>query len=99
MRKIVRTEDPLKHEYWQTFDLLLTPEGFDKFKHEINSLNQKVAQVYVHVCDEGPLNHEVLRIGKAKHGVIDRWVKQSWGHGNTFLWSIGESERYESYAG
>lgn len=92
------TEDHLRDGCWQTFDLLMTPSGFDQFKQELVFLNQKKPQVYVHVCNEGILNNEVLRIGKAKNGVIDRWIKQSWGHGNTFLWSIGESERYASYA-
>jgi hypothetical protein len=97
-RELLKTEYLLRNGYWQTFDLHMTPNGFEDFRCKIESLNQKIAQVYVHVCDEGILNHEVLRIGKAKNGVIDRWIKQSWGHGNTFLWSIGESKRYDSYA-
>jgi len=94
----MKTEDYIKNGYWQTFDLLMTASGFVTFKHEITSLNQNDPQVYIHVCNEGILKNEVLRIGKAKKGVIDRWIKQSWGHGNTFLWSIGESESYASYA-
>jgi hypothetical protein len=83
---------------WQTFDLLMTPNGFEDFRFKIMFLNKKMAQVYVHVGDEGILNHKVLRIGKAKHGVIDRWVEQSWGHRNTFLWSIGKSKKFAHHA-
>ena len=94
----MRTEYPIKNGEWKSFDLLMTPSGFDNFRREIMASNHKKAQVYVHVCDEGILNQKVLRIGKARNGVIDRWVNQSWGHGNTFLWPLGETKHYESYA-
>jgi hypothetical protein len=94
----MKTEYPYKKRDWETFDLLMTPSGFDAFSRKITASNKKKTQVYVHVCDEGVLNHKVLRIGKAKNGVIDRWINQSWGHGNTFLWSIGETKRYARYA-
>ena len=58
----------LQNGNWQTFNLLMTPNGFDDFKREITLLNQTAPQIYIHVSDDETLNHEVLRIGKAKHG-------------------------------
>ena len=97
-KEIMMTDDLLKKGNWQTFDLLMTSQGFDNLKYELESINQRAPQIYVHVCAEGTLKNEVLRIGKAKYGVIDRWIKQGWGHGNTFLWSIGKSKHYASHA-
>jgi hypothetical protein len=85
-------------ELWHSFELLMTSKGFANLKRNLESSLQEVPQIYVHRGAEGTLKNETLRVGKAKKGAIDRWIKQSWGHRNTFLWSIGESRRYASYA-
>ena len=83
---------------WQTFELLMTPVGFEKLENELSTLGNPGPQVYVHVFHGGYRDQEIIRIGKAKHGVIDRWINQGWGHKSTFMWSIGEEKRYASYA-
>jgi hypothetical protein len=85
-------------ELWHSFDLLMTPKGFSILKHNFETSIQKAPQVYVHKGLDGPLKNKILRVGKAKKGAIDRWFNQTWGHSSTFLWSIGESRRYASYA-
>jgi len=87
-------ESILIKDHWQTFDLPMTPFGFIRLGDQLKNLNQKSPQVYIHVCDEGVLRNKVLRIGKAEDGVYQRWIKSTNGHCSTFLWAIGESERY-----
>ena len=91
-------EELLNNEYWQTFDLKMTKSGFSSFSNEIISLNQRKPQIYVHVSVDNILHNEVLRIGRAKNGIIDRWIKSGSGHRSTFFWSIGKSEQYKSNA-
>ena len=91
-------EELLKNKNWQTFNLKMTKSGFSNFSDEIISLNQIKPQVYVHVCVDNILHNEVLRIGKAANGIVDRWINNNSGHGSTFLWSIGESKQYKSHA-
>jgi len=76
----------------------MTSRGFEALGHELRSPDKSGPEVYVHVVDGGALDRQVLRIGKAKHGVIDRWIKQGWGHRSTFLWAIGGDQRYGRYA-
>ena len=79
-----------------TLDLPMTVSGFIKLKSALkNEINKH--QVYVHVGDDWPLNNQVLRIGTAKNGTLKRWYATN-GHENTFLWSIGESKRYQKSA-
>jgi hypothetical protein len=87
-------ESILNKDHWQAFDLHMSPHGFDRLSNELNSLDQRTPQVYVHVCDEGVLKSKVLRIGKAESGINRRWIKDTNGHLSTFLWSIGKSEKY-----
>ncbi len=91
-------EELLKNGDWHIYDLYMTEDGFETFRNEVSALNEISPQVYIHVSDDDVLKNKVLRIGKAKNGVIDRWINQSSGHGSTFLWSIGKSIRYASYA-
>ncbi len=91
-------EDLLKNNDWKVFDLNMTKSGFDNFSNEIISLNEVRPQVYVHVSIDKILQNEVLRIGSAKNGIIQRWISGTNGHGSTFLYSIGESERYKNEA-
>jgi hypothetical protein len=84
----------LNKDHWQTFDLHMTTLGFEGLSDKLNSFNQKSPQVYIHVCNEGPLKNKVLRIGKAERGVYERWINDGNGHLNTFLWAVGKSEKY-----
>jgi len=76
----------------------MTSRGFDALERALNTRGESGPEVYVHVGEGGALDKEVLRIGKAKYGVIDRWINQGWGHQSTFLWSTGEEKRYARYA-
>jgi len=80
-------------DHWQHFDLHMTPSGFTQLSDQLNSFDQ-LPQVYIHVGNEGCLKNKVLRIGKAESGIKNRWIKDSNGHMNTFLWAIGESKKY-----
>ena len=91
-------EDLLKNEDWKVFDLKMTKSGFHNFTNEVISANERKPQIYIHVCVDEILQNEVLRIGTATNGIIERWIKSGSGHGSTFLWSIGESQKYKSYA-
>ena len=91
-------EDLLKNKDWKVFNLKMTKSGFDNFTNEVISFNERKPQVYVHVSIDKILQNEVLRIGSAKNGIIQRWIKGTNGHGSTFLYSIGESERYKNEA-
>jgi hypothetical protein len=91
-------ENLLNNQNWKVFDLKMTKQGFDNFSDKIISLNESRAQIYVHVSIGTILPNEVLRIGSAKNGIVERWVKGTNGHGSTFLYSIGESERYKNSA-
>ena len=82
----------LQRKHWQSFDLLMTEQGFKHLGNEISILNQIKPQVYIHVCEEGVLKNKVLRIGKAESGIYQRWVKAKNGHRATFLWATGDSE-------
>ena len=76
----------------------MNEKGFSNLNDYLAGQGGNKPQVYVHVLNEDKQSGNVLRIGKAKNGVIDRWIKQSWGHQSTFLWSIGSDKRYASYA-
>ena len=91
-------KDLIENKDWKTFDLTMTKVGFDNFKDNVISVNERKPQVYVHISIDEILQNEVLRIGTATNGIIDRWIKSASGHGSTFLWSIGESQKYKSYA-
>jgi len=91
-------EDLLKNKDWKVFDLRMTKFEFEDFTNKIIFLNEVRLQIYVHVSVDKILQNEVLRIGTATNGIINRWIKSSSGHGSTFLWSIGESYKYKSYA-
>ena len=91
-------QDFCHQELWHSYELRMTPKGFFTLEHNLESSKQEGPQIYVHKGLEGPLKNKILRVGKAKKGAIDRWINQTWGHRNTFLWSIGESRRYASYA-
>jgi hypothetical protein len=84
----------LEKKHWQSFDLLMTEQGFVHFGNEDGILNQRKPKVYIHVCDEGVLKNKVLRIGKAESGIYQRWVKAKNGHRARFLWATGDSELY-----
>ena len=91
-------EEEIYKNPWHSFTLFMTPKGFDNLNHNFGLTIQELPQVYIHVGGEGTLKNKIIRIGKAKKGAIDRWIKQGWGHKNTFLWSIGGSRGYASYA-
>ena len=91
-------ENLLNKQNWKVFDLKMTKQGFDSFNDKIASLDESKTQIYVHVSIDTILQNEVLRIGSAKNGVVERWIKGTNGHGSTFLYSIGESERYKNSA-
>lgn len=91
-------ENLLNNQNWKVFDLKMTKQGFDNFSDKIISLNESRAQIYVHVSIDTTLQDEVLRIGSAKNGIVERWIKGTNGHGSTFLYSIGESKRYKNSA-
>jgi hypothetical protein len=80
----------------QIYDLPMTRQGFAALKIALKDEVGK-PQVYVHIGNEGPLQNQVLRIGTGKNGTRTRWYATS-GHEATFLWSIGESDRYKNYA-
>ena len=96
--KYLHTKELLNNKNWQVFDLKMTKKGFDDFSDEIISLNKSKAQIYVHVSVDTVFQNEVIRIGSAQNGIINRWIKNTNGHGSTFLYSIGESERYKNSA-
>ncbi len=91
-------QDILKQKHWQSFNLKMTKSSFDTFTNKILDLNEIKPQVYVHICVDEILQNEVLRIGTATNGIVDRWIKSSSGHGSTFLYSIGKSQKYKNYA-
>jgi hypothetical protein len=84
----------LINEYWNSFDLEMTKNGFERLKEQLSVLDYKRPQVYVHVIDEGPSRNKVARIGKAESGILNRWINSNDGHQATFLWAIGGSNRY-----
>ena len=94
----MNTKNVKQNDKWQVFSLKMTKSGFDTFSNHILSLNQKKPQIYIHVSTDELLEGEVLGIGQAKNGIIDRWVKHNAGHGSTFLWSIGECKKYKGHA-
>lgn len=79
-------------------DLHMSPNGFERIGDKLKGLDKKLPQIYIHVGDEGKLKNQVLRIGKAHEGVYTRWITSSNGHKNTFLWSIGELDKYRNHA-
>ncbi len=85
-------------EKWKVFNLEMTKSGYDIFSNEIKKLNETNPQIYIHIFIDNNLKRNILRIGSAKNGIINRWIKSSNGHGSTFLYSIGESERYKNSA-
>jgi hypothetical protein len=84
----------LINEYWDSFDLEMTKNGFERLKEQLSILDYTRPQVYVHVIDEGPFKNKVARIGKSESGILYRWIDSIDGHQATFLWAIGESNTY-----
>ena len=85
-------------EKWKVFNLEMTKSGYEFFSNELQKLNETNPQIYIHISIDNNFKKNILRIGSAKNGVIHRWIKSSNGHGSTFLYSIGESERYKNSA-
>jgi len=79
---------------FQVFDLHMSAEGFAKVSAELKRLHKRTSQIYVHVGVEGDLKNQVLRIGRAKNGVYNRWMQAGNGHKNTFFWATGASDSY-----
>jgi hypothetical protein len=81
-----------------SIDLHMSPRGFADAANEINSLDDKSPQVYIHIGMDDRFEGDVLRIGKAESGSYNRWITSSTGHQSTFFWAIGESgTKYENY--
>jgi hypothetical protein len=96
--KNLKIEDILINENWKEFNLKMNKVGFDIFSNEVIALNETIPQIYVHISIDKNFEKEILRIGSAKNGIINRWIKSTNGHASTFLYSIAESERYKKYA-
>ncbi|WP_353662458.1 hypothetical protein [Hydrogenimonas sp. SS33] len=75
MQKEFETNKLLKSKTLHVFDLLMNEEGFADFSTEVKKLNKKIPQVYVHVCVDKICKNQILRIGKATIGIIERWIK------------------------
>ena len=84
----------LSDKPWQVFDLSMSVDGFAALNSELKKINQKMPQVYIHVCDQGILKNKVLRIGKAETGIYNRWLSAKDGHKNTFFWAIDKTKKY-----
>lgn len=80
---------------YESYDLNMTVDGFEQVSNAMKIANKNNPQVYIHVGDQGAIENQVLRIGKAESGAYLRWMSSTNGHKNTFYWSIGESEKYK----
>lgn len=85
-------------ENMQVIDLHMSINGFEQTCDKLERLDNKKPQVYVHIGAEGYLDNQILRIGKGADGAYKRWMKDTNGHKNTFLWAIGESRTYKNSA-
>jgi len=97
-RENLNIQNILMIEEWKVFNLKMTKSGYAIFSNEVQILNKVQTQVYVHVYIDEYSQKNILRIGRAKNGILNRWIKSSNGHGSTFLYAIGESERYRNSA-
>lgn len=92
----MQSEYEIKNKASKVFNLEMTEFGFSIFAKNIS--NQIKPQVYIHVSVDEKFPNQVLRIGKAKNGIMERWINGNFGHKNTFLWSIGKLDKYKRYA-
>lgn len=82
----------------QVIDLHMTTNGFEQASKDLMRLDSKKPQVYIHVGAEGAFDNQILRVGKGADGAYKRWMRDTNGHKNTFLWAIGESKKYKNSA-
>ena len=55
----------LDEDHWQTFNLHMTSIGFERLSKQLIYMNQNEPQVYIHVCDEGPLKKQGFKNRKS----------------------------------